>query len=160
MVFGLPASASTTVDTTGTAAPAGVSAGCTWDACTGKDAAAMGCLADAVVLHNQDVDFTEKLYYSEACRAAWAETNDLICEDGGHCYLSLWYTQPFGFPEQHLSVPYTNSGLLYRTPMSSWNNSVKACQAYGTAEGPVDVDPQGYGGYAGSGSRGACTRWF
>ncbi len=135
-----------------------VSAGCTWDACTGKDAGAMGCLADAVVLYNQNLSdfYSSKLYYSPTCEAAWAGSEQ-ICSDA--CHLSLYYTQPFGFGEKQFSAQ-SATATPFRTLMSSFNNSVKSCVNEWLNDQPTDWDQQGTGRGAVPGAPGACSQWF
>lgn len=130
--------------------------GCTWDACSGKDPAAMGCLDDKRLLYDQGGGgYMIWLYYSEACRAAWGETT-YHCPSS-ECYLQLWYTEPFGYAERaHVARADTPRT---RTLLSSWNNSVKACLVPTASGATMDPDPQGLGTYA-SGQIGACTRWY
>jgi hypothetical protein len=139
------------------ASTSGALAGCTWDSCTGKDAGAMGCLADAYVLYNQNLDtsYASKLYYSPSCEAAWAQAEHSC---SGICHLSIFYTQPFGFGEKQFSAQ--SATAPFRTLMSSFNNSVKSCVGDWPDGQPADWDEQGTGRGIFPNYPGACSQWF
>ncbi|WP_406058901.1 YjfA family protein [Streptomyces sp. NBC_01077] len=114
---------------TAPSASAGATAGCWRATCTGEDPYAMGCAADAEVLHqiNVGTDIEVKLVWSPLCQATWAKvTIDPAYPE--QVYGTLWHTPTLGGVEHAYGTSVLSAGSPSGTSlMGNWKATNKAC---------------------------------
>jgi hypothetical protein len=139
------------------AAPSAVSAaaGCWGNGCEGELAANFGCQDDAYVVASVTVPAVQApnraemdLWYSPACHAVWGEYYTTYSPDSRD--IGLYSSDSYGSVEHNVRVAVIGQGD-YRTTMTGWDGSVKACAEHNFVDPDLDLanDP----------NWNLCTRW-
>ncbi len=151
-------------------------ASCKAETCEGKWASDAGCLADKVVADDQRIlvespedsvkllEGTSTLYYSPSCQSTWTDWLITFDETDWEVEFQFWELTQYGanemrkpaaqsplFPDAY--VNYTTAGVnLWRSAMTDWNKSVRACwYVVGSGDPPTpNNDPD---------EQLECTKW-